>query len=371
MRPILTIAAALALSVSASAGWASCGCPLTPLEGTYSSAGGPVLGLRHLDGSDTQCPTQVRITGKRQDAPDVDVTLTCKDGSWSGEEPSQLGVFLWSLTTPKAAPSVALDITETITVTLQLPAKLQAIGKKSRAFELSLSGKAMAPACLCSEVQAERDWAAKVQKAFGNKGLQTAAFDFGFRGKNSKASLYLDGNGQLQKFAKRSPSKFSYLDLIDMALEGDLTISPEGVQVQASAKPRSEAAEITKPRPAGELQKGAAASTKPSTCKISMPSDKVVAANCTPAIVLKAWRVHEEQHRKQCLTFQNKKVTTPDGKAKILLDDPLQTYNDESMPSVAFDAFNQFPAHKGAGEVAAYGAEIAVYDKWLKRYCTK
>ena len=358
---------ALLTTPATGANAATCGCPLVPLEGSYKSAEGASLTLKYVDGTKDSCPTAINLRGPRKGAKPVNVSLACTDGEWLGTEPSPLGAFSWMLTTPTDNNSPGLDMAETIAVTLSLPPKMKAVGKRDRAFEMSLTSKARAPACLCEDVRAEREHAATMQKLFGNKQLQKMTEKLGLRGNKSTAKYYLDSKGQLQPFAKRSAGKYSYHDLVVASLSQQVKISDKGVTVDAPIEVAAEAA--AKPRPKGQLQKGAAATTDPATCKINMPKAKEIAANCTPAVVLKAWHLHESHHRKICLRLRDKKVTTPDGKAQIVLNDPLQLYKGDLMPTAAYSAYNQLPSHIGQDEEAAYGSEIAVYDTWLKQYC--
>lgn len=167
---------ALSLMSAASPVFAEgCGCRLIPLAGGYAGADAMVLTYEQVD--EFSCPTALRVSGKREGAPDFNVGLVCDPatGSFSGAEAmpfGKIGYLLTPLEAQEQDSEVSKDIfadlvrvTWQVRLDLTLPERLKQMGKKDRSTTMTRTGAGGAPACLCDPAKAALETAEANLKA--------------------------------------------------------------------------------------------------------------------------------------------------------------------------------------------------------------
>ncbi|WP_263049080.1 hypothetical protein [Roseovarius pelagicus] len=362
---ILLFFVALLIAGPAAAG---CRCSVIPDEGVYRAMGSDVR-LTYLNNEAEECPTEINLRANPPNRPPVNVNLQCLGDSFEGAETTRVGTFVWRISGQSGHQGLlqaGIASAETLTMTLEVPAELKAVGKADRQTVLERTGGGRAAECICRRVRDELEWAEAIRDAYADKKALARAKATAMRGNNSKQSFYLDNNGVLHKFDEGTAGELSYLEDAETrtgeALEKKWAAEGEFVAVKNQGN--------TAPAQSGslnEVQSGASASTDPVACKVNMPTLARVRANCTPAIVLNAFSSHENVHAATCRKMNNRPIDTWDGYTIQLK--PRAEIRGFAAPSSNYDAYMQSPANLAADEVAAYTAEIGVYTEFIKKRC--
>lgn len=376
--PALAAMAALALGWEAAGQEVGCGCRVFPFEGSY---GGPTtLNLSYENGDVEQCPTALRLTGKRRDGNDADVRLECPEGGdrWAGLEDSPFGFFAWEIGAPTeslaselATPASQLPMepgvrmAKSIKVHLGLPAMLHSMGKLDRDFELSLTTAAAAAPCVCEKVRRELDFLRETLANYNRSDLLAEAKAKALRGKKSTGDFWMDNDRRLRRFEKPQQGAFAYDDLVRKAytdqFEDEETVPAEQAKAEQAGG-------------GDQLEVAAYAQTHPIRCEVMLPPPETVRKMCDPAIIILAAIRHEEQHAERCRSLNDPPTYSIDGKTlNWKMDADTFTgmlYHDgQEMPRSGYDAWSQNPVNKSEDERASYGIEVKMLQDYLDAHC--
>lgn len=347
-----------------------CGCNPLPVAGTYS---GPVnFELSHEGGNANACPTQLRIRSpERHRGPKVNAVLTCDASTqlWTGVE---TGVPIkWELRgTPIQEFPGTFAIAESVDAKIILPPAMKAIGKADRAATFVATSGRAAP-CICEIVKGERDYVQDRIAVLSDLALLSYAQANGYNGVDERLRFYMDDKRRLQPVAGRQAR--SYEDLVDGVMDGTVTIGPNGAITIGTGAPVQSQANASNTT-FGSLQPTALAQTNPESCKIQMQSAAENTATCTPDIVARGARVHEEQHANKCKALHTTTtyIATDGKKIDWVADRDMNGfvyYKGVVLPRSGYQAWNADPFNHSNGEVGAYTEELNVLNGWLGKYC--
>ena len=353
---------------------AGCGCAVIPNAGVYS--GPETFTLSHSAIGPEGCPTALTLTGKRQNAPALNVTLTCDgSGTWVGSEPSPFQApFKYRLHTDGFVQAVAtheklsvdlLDAgvrsVDTVTLEMILPPMMKKMGKADRRAEFSIKGGGQAPACICNSVREELQHVKDMQANYANQKLiQKAEIEL-TRGTSSQANFWMDETGRMY-FMQRNLSQITYEDQVTALGTGEPAV-PKKIKHHRGLTAPDEY----------ELGEGSAAKTIAATCEIIMPKAESVRAECMPLPVLQSSFLHEKVHADRCEMLNSISFykfsdgTTID----LTAEKPFQGYFRFLKPVGLHGYINwsQNPRHHSRDEIEAYQAEIDYLSGWLTGNC--
>lgn len=354
------------------------------MAGTYQ--GPDRFELSYVDGDASYCPTALRLQGKRQGGPDVDVILGCNaaEGKWIGLEPSPFGgPFVYEVTAQRlpdpmdAGPigaelAASMTLSDTLATSIFLPPGLVALGKAGRIDQVFtlVSGKA-AP-CICQRVREELEHVETMAAAYGDPDILRYAQERGLLSDNPRGEpkWTMDDDGHLTPVQAKGGG--TYEDLVLGFVEGSVTVGGEGPGGQKAPAAQESSAD-TEPPTIPKSKSKAYATTDSTTCKITMPDPAKIGASCDPAIVVQATYLHESVHAAECAARNGiAAYVAPDGtRIDRASDIDMFGYaNGVIYPLVPFSAWLLRPENTSRTEVAAYTTEARMLRDWLAGNCS-
>ena len=369
---------------------ARCPTGLYPLEGTYDTPAGWIE-LRYPSGDEEQCPTNIALSVQMLNGQMMWAVLSATGDSFTGSyqlpgpgagldidldryfanAPTGL-VRLIPEPMPTDMATVGLAVTDRFVIEADYTFPETEGGRIDRVDLLRET--AFAPDCMCSEVRLELEAAQELRALYGNPVYRRVAREMNLRGNANREEWYLDGN-QLQQFPGPVPFgwRYSYDDVISNLYNGTMEFRDgRFVEIEETRTTAEENAAT----PIGEIVGTAAATTNNVTCEINLPSPDRVRSTCELQVELEAFMTHEAQHRSLCLQArQMTRFVAPDGTVMEVTSWPstLEAWprplGNIATPVSAYGAMSEDVDFNGEDEVAAYTAEISVYEDWLGRYC--
>ena len=372
--PFFTLLSLTGLLLTSAPVQAGCGCAVIPNAGVYS--GPETFTLSHSAFGPSGCPTALTLTGKRQNAPALNVTLTCDgSGTWVGSEPSPFQApFNYKLHADGLVQAVAsheklsvdlLDAgvrsVDTVTLEMILPPMMKKMGKADRRAEFTIKGGGQLPACICNSVREELKHVKDMQASYANQTLIQQAEITLTRGTSSQSNFWMDESGKMH-LMQRNLSRITYEDQVSTLASGE-PASPRKVEQQRGLKEPAEA----------ELGEGSAAETIAATCEIIMPKVESVREECVPLPVLQSSFLHERVHAERCEKLNSISVYTFSDGSSIDLTKERPALGHfkfhKQVGTYGYINWSQNPRQHSQDEVEAYQVEIDYLSGWLTENC--